>query len=88
MRDHRLGFALMTLPASGASLGSPVSGDAPKAERHWPSWPGPLMTGVAPHAGTQERPADPDQGPSSIFAANDFSTVSPSSLSSNQGGKP
>ncbi len=40
---------LVTLAASVAALGSSVT-DAPEAQRYWPRWRGPLMTGVAPHA--------------------------------------
>ncbi len=41
---------LVTLASSVAVLGSSGSGGAPEADRYWPGWRGPLMTGVAPHA--------------------------------------
>jgi outer membrane protein assembly factor BamB len=50
MQNRRLGIALVSLLASLALPRSSVSGDAPEAERYWPKWRGPLMTGVAPHA--------------------------------------
>ncbi len=50
MRNRGLDVFFLTLVISAALLGSSVSGDAPEAERYWPKWRGPLMTGVAPHA--------------------------------------
>jgi outer membrane protein assembly factor BamB len=41
---------VVILASSMALLGPSVSGDGLEADRYWPKWRGPHMTGVAPHA--------------------------------------
>jgi outer membrane protein assembly factor BamB len=50
LRHLGLVVFLLTLVAAATFLGPSVSGDVPEAERYWPKWRGPLMTGVAPYA--------------------------------------
>jgi len=50
VRNRGLVILLVTVASSVALSGSSLRGDASEAERFWPKWRGPLMTGVAPHA--------------------------------------
>jgi outer membrane protein assembly factor BamB len=50
VRIRALVVFVVTLASSMIVLGSSVSGDGLEADRYWPKWRGPHMTGVAPHA--------------------------------------
>jgi len=47
---NRLAFAALALVTSWSLSGAPLRASGAEAERFWPQWRGPLMTGVAPRA--------------------------------------